>query len=72
MYHLYIVFVFIQYSKTSVYLSDACSPAILSARQGFQALLIFLSAIKSNTDPVILELLVNLGIGFDCASKVRI
>ena len=27
-------------------------------------------AIKCNTDPVILELMANLGIGFDCASKV--
>ncbi|XP_028412232.1 ornithine decarboxylase-like [Dendronephthya gigantea] len=29
-------------------------------------------AIKCNTDPVVLELMVNLGIGFDCASKVEI
>ncbi|CAB4027735.1 ornithine decarboxylase-like, partial [Paramuricea clavata] len=29
-------------------------------------------AIKCNTDPVILELMVNLGIGFDCASQVEI
>lgn len=27
-------------------------------------------AIKCNTDPVVLELMANLGIGFDCASKV--
>ena len=31
----------------------------------------FFPAIKCNNDPVILKMLTGLGIGFDCASKVR-
>ena len=29
-------------------------------------------AVKANNDPVLLKVLAELGIGFDCASKVRL
>ena len=32
---------------------------------------LFLSAMKCNNDPVLLKMLTGLGIGFDCASKVK-